>query len=307
MKLPETINGALLSDASIRVRDNKYHYFALNAKDKRFLEWVRKILKRFGIHNTYIVLNSKLTNVFTLGFYMNKCSSKELLLLRENWYRKINGKTVKVVPKNFKLTPTTLLFWHLGDGSLIRRKNDPNRVPFIVLATNCFLKEDIDFLIQKLKELNLNFYPVKYKSGFTGKDCGYCLYSNTQDGTPFRFFKLIGFKCPKEIADCFTGRKGRYSELHYFKGKWPTEEDLIKILSNIDVSKILKHKRKESGLTQNQLAERIGTCREHVRDIENGRRYASVKIFRKVLKALNIEIKYLLNELNFNNLSKIGG
>jgi len=307
MKLLETVNGLLLSDASIRVRDNKYHYFALNAKDKRFLEWVKKILKRFRIHNTYIVLNSKVTNVFTLGFYMNKCSTKELLLLRENWYKKINGKTVKVVVRDLKLTPTTLLFWYLGDGSLIRRKNDPNRVPFIVLATNSFLKKDIKFLIQKLKELNLNFYPVKYKSGFTGKDCGYCLYSNTQDGTPFRFFKLIDFKCPKQITNCFTGRKGRYSELHYFKDKWPTEEDLIKILSNVDLSKILKYERRELGLTQKQLAERIGICREHVRDIENGKRYASVKIFRKVLKALNIDIIYLLDELNKNYLNKVGG
>jgi len=294
MKLLETVNGALLSDASIRVRDNNYHYFALTAKDKKFLEWVKKILERFGIHNTYLVLNSKLTNVFTLGFYMNKCSSKELLLLRENWYKKINGKTVKVLPKDLRLTPTTLLFWYLGDGSLIRRKNDPNRVPFIVLATNNFLKEDIDFLIQKLKDLGLNFYPVKYKSGFTGKSCSYCLYSKTQDGTPFRFFKFIGFECPKEIANCFTGRKGKYGELKLFKDKWPTEEDWIKILSNVKIGKILRKRRLELGLTQEQLARKVGIRRENVRDVELEKKCLGVANFRKVLNALDLNIYDLL-------------
>jgi len=299
------ITGTLLGDGCIALDRGKYPRYKLTAKDKNFLIWFQEPLKSFSI-KSFVSRESKFLETFSLNVYINTSPFPELARLRERWYKKINGKTIKIIPKDLKLTPTILFFWHLGDGSLIRRKNDPNRVPFIVLATNNFLRRDIDFLIRKLKELNLNFYPVKYKSGFTGKDCGCCLYSNTQDGTPFRFFKLIGFECPKEIADCFTGRKGRYSELHYFKGKWPTEEDLIKILSNIDVSKILKHKRKESGLTQNQLAERIGTCREHVRDIENGRRYASVKIFRKVLKALNIEIKYLLNEFNYN-VSKFGG
>jgi hypothetical protein len=66
-------------------------------------------------------------------------------------------KTIKTVTKDLKLTQLLYSFGIFGDGSLIRRKNDRNRVPFIVLATNTFLKEDINFLIQKLKELDLNF------------------------------------------------------------------------------------------------------------------------------------------------------
>jgi len=199
-----------------------------------------------------------------------------------------------LVPRDLKLTSTTLLFWYLGDGSLIRRKNDPNRVPFIVLATNNFSKKYIDFLIRKLKELNLNFYPVKYKSGFTGKFCGYCLYSKTQDGTPFRFFKLIGFKCPKEIANCFTGRKGRYRELKLFKDKWPTEDDWIRILSNVKIGKILRKRRLELGLTQAQLAEKVGVRREMIRDVELEKRNLNVKNFRKILNVLDLHISNVL-------------
>jgi DNA-binding XRE family transcriptional regulator len=305
MKLPDIINGTLLGDASVRIDKSKYYYYSLNAKDKNFLCWVKTLLERFNIP-TYITVNNIVSKVFTLGFYINARKSQELLKLRSKWYKQENGKTAKIIPFDLKITPITVLFWYLGDGSLIRRKNDSNRVPFIVLATNTFSKDDVDFLIEKLKELELNFYPVKYKSGFTGKACGYCLYSNTQDGTPFRFFKLIGFKCQKEIANFSTGRRGIYREEKFFKDKWPREEDWIKILSNIkEIANMLKEKRKQLGLTQREVAKLVGTTREHVRDIENGRRCASVAVFKPLLKALNLDVAYLLKELNKNTC--IGG
>jgi DNA-binding XRE family transcriptional regulator len=303
MKLLDIINGTLLSDASIRVWKNKYYYYSLNAKDKTFLEWVKKIFEQFKIP-TYIVVNNKVSNVFSLGFYINARHYLELLFLRDKWYKKVNGKTVKTVPRDLKLTPTTLLFWYLGDGSLIRRKNDDTRVPPIVFATNSFLKADVEFLCEKLKELGLSFYIVKDSSlrGFRKeRKTEYLLHSSTQDGTPFRFFKLIGFKCPKEIANCITGRKGKFHELHYFKDKWPNKEDWIKILSNVkEVGPILRERRLELGLSQNQLAKKIGIRRENIRDVELGKRNFGVENFRKVLNALKINPKYLLEKMNEN-------
>ncbi|HDJ96778.1 MAG TPA: helix-turn-helix domain-containing protein, partial [Candidatus Aenigmarchaeota archaeon] len=192
----------------------------------------------------------------------------------------------------------TLLFWYLGDGSLVRRRNDPTRVPYVVLATNNFLKEDIDLLIQKLKELNLNFYPVKYKSGFTGKECGYCLYSKTSDETVFRFFKLIGLECPKEIANCVTGRKGRYGKVNRFKDKWPTKEDWLRILSNVKIGRFLRRKRLELGLSQQKLAEKVGIRRENIRDVELEKRNFGVTNLRRVLKALKLNVNCILRICN---------
>jgi DNA-binding XRE family transcriptional regulator len=296
--LKEILEGTLLGDGCIKFDNyiySKYLSYKLTAKDKNFLEWIESIFIKFKI-KSWITIDNKIQNINALYFYINKCPFPELLKLRDKWYKNANGKTQKIVPRDLELTPTTLLHWYLGDGSLIRRKNDSNRVPFIVLATNTFSKEDIKFLIQKLKKLNLNFYPVKYKSGFTKKESGYCLYSNTQDGTPFNFFKLIG-DCPKEIENYSTGRKGIYHEEKFFKDKWPTEEDWIKILSNIKIGKILREKRLELALTQNHLAKKIGVRRESVRDVELERRNFSVNNLRKVLKALNINISYLLKEL----------
>jgi len=309
VKLLEIINGTLLGDSSIKF-DNfnykkynkKYFSYKIVAKDRKFLEWIEMLFKKFKIHNCWISRdNNKNSAIFALWFYINKYP--EFLSLREKWYiERLNKHAQKIIPRDLELTPTVLLHWYLGDGSLIRRKNDKNIVPFIVLATNTFSKEDINFLIQKLKELDLKFYPVKYKSGFTKKECGYCLYSNTQDETPFNFFKLIG-DCPKEIANCSTGRKGIYHEEKFFKDKWPTEEDWIKILSNVKIGKILRRRRLELELTQNQLAKKIGIRRESIRDVELERRNFSVNNLRKVLKALNINISYLLKELGSETLN----
>jgi DNA-binding XRE family transcriptional regulator len=298
MKLFEVINGTLLGDASISVHLNKYYRYSLTAKSKEFLEWVSKIFSSFGIP-TYITLNNKITNVYSLGFYINARGISELMKLREKWYTKVNGKTVKIVPKDLELTPTTLLFWYLGDGSLVRRRNDENRVPHISLATNSFSREDVEFLQEKLKRLGLNFYVVtsNRKSGF-GKECKteYVLFSKTKDETVFRFFKLIGLECPNEIKNCYIGSKG--GEPHFFKDKWPTKEDWIKILSNVkEVGPILRKRRLELGLSQNQLARKVGIRRENIRDVELMKRCFSVKNFRKILEALNLDVEEILKAI----------
>jgi DNA-binding XRE family transcriptional regulator len=299
MKLFEVINGTLLSDASVCVYRNKYYLYSLTAKSKEFLEWVSKILAAYNIP-AYFSFNG-MSEVFSLSFYINARKIDELMKLREKWYKKINGKTIKTVPSDLELTPTTLLFWYLGDGSLERRRNDDSRVPTIVLATNGFLKEDVEFLQKKLKELGLNFYIVKTTSltGFRKERISnYLLYSSVEDGTPFCFFKLIGFQCPKEIANCVTGRKGRFRELHFFKDKWPTKEDWIKILSNVkEVGPILRRRRLELELSQNQLARIVGIRRENIRDVELMKRCFSVKNFRKILEALNLNVEEILKAI----------
>jgi len=298
MKLLELVNGTLLGDGSVRVDKNKYFYYSLNAKNKDFLKKMQRLFAKFNIP-TYIVLNNPISKVFALGFYINARHNTELLALREKWYTQKNGKTQKIIPRDLQLTKRTLYFWYLGDGCLVRRKNDENRVPTIVLATNCFLKEDIDFLIKKLTELDLNFYPVKYKSGFTGKECGYCLYSKTGDGTPFRFFKFIGLECPIAIANCTTGSKGIYHEEKFFRDKWPTGEDWIKILSNVkEIGPILRERRQQLNLSQNQFGRKVGMRRENIRDVELSKRHFKVENFRKILDTLNLEPEFLLSKLN---------
>ena len=294
MRLEEVVNGTLLGDASIRVDKKKYYYYGLSAKDKRFLKWVGDILWKFNIP-TYISLNNSLSKVFTLGFYINARRDSWLLSLRKNWYKQENGAIIKIIPNDLEITPVTLLFWYLGDGCLVRRRNDANRVPTIVLATNCFSKENIEILVKKFKELNLSFYPVEYKSGFTGKKCGWCLYSEAQDNTPYRFFRHIGLRCPIDIVDFSTGAKGIYREQKFFKDKWPTDEDWLKILSNHKtLGNVLKCRREQLCLTRSQLAKKAGVSYDYLKRIEWGKRQPSVERLRKLLEALALKPLALL-------------
>jgi hypothetical protein len=143
INLLDIIRGSLLSDASIKLesyKNSKYFTFRLTAKDKNYLEWVRRIFNHFKIH-CWITHDNKVSNVYSLCFYINTSPrhfSQELLNLRDKWYKKVNGKTVKTIPRDLELTPTTLLFWYLGDGSLIRRKNDDTRVPPLFLLPTPF-------------------------------------------------------------------------------------------------------------------------------------------------------------------------
>ncbi len=53
-----------------------------------------------------------------LSFYITARPYKGLLSLRDKWYKEIKRKTIKVVPRDLNLTPTTLLFWYLGGWKL---------------------------------------------------------------------------------------------------------------------------------------------------------------------------------------------
>jgi len=160
-------------------------------------------------------------------------------------------------------------------------------------------------LIEKLKTLDLNFYSNAATSGFNkGAPSGYVLISKTEDGTPYKFFKLIGLECPEEIRECTTGAKGRGSIKHFFENKWPTEEDWLKILSNTKgIGKIIKEKRNLSCISQGQLAKKVGCGRNTIKRIERGVRFPSVKLFRKILESLSVDAFYLLSK-NSSSLSE---
>ena len=292
-KLEEIINGTLLGDGCVKFDNYKYtKYFCykLTAKDRNFLKWFEIFLNNFGIKYWATIDNP---TVHALYFYINTCPYPEFLNLHSKWYIPKNGRNFKIAPKDLELTPTVLLHWYLGDGSLIRARE--NRVPRIVFATNNFSKEDVDILIQKLKKLGLNFYSVASTSGFNkGKYSGYVLNSYTQDETLYRFFKLVGLKCPIEIENCSTGRKGRGSKEHFFRNKWPTEEDWLRILSNVQgIGKLIEVKRESLGISRSQLAGKVGCQSNSIRRIEVGIRLSSVGLLKKILEELKMEYKDL--------------
>lgn len=293
------IEGGLLGDGCI----SKHGVYLQEAKDKKYLEWLGKLLNKNGIK--YKIVPTKSKSSYSKSrkpfyrLYTYYCPA--FLELQERWYISSNkGKRIKRIPNSIKLTPTTLLHWYLGDGNFKRDRRKPPKGgrPCIRMCTDGFLKKDIELLLKKLKEtLGLTFYPLPKLN--KDKERGYILHLYPRD--LFKFFELIGLNPPQEIEDSITKEflRGKMKGLIFtFKEKWPNEVDWIKILAKTEsVGKILKEKRKKLGLTQRKIAEKVGVTKHHITEIEAGRKYMSLKCFKKVLEILKIDINKLLDNV----------
>ena len=106
----------------------------------------------------------------------------DIVAQAKRWYP--NGK--KIVPQDVKITPTSILLWYLGDGSLFvnHRKN----ITVLRLATCAFSRSDIkNVLLPKLRALGLDCARQRWKNDIVikSKSVG-------------RFFEIIGNKSPFE-------------------------------------------------------------------------------------------------------------
>lgn len=57
------------------------------------------------------------------------------------------------------------------------------------------------------------------------------------------------------------------------------------------IARILKNARKEQGLKQSQLAEKIGISEKHLSKIETGKNYPALDNFFKMADVLNLTLK----------------
>lgn len=67
---------------------------------------------------------------------------------RMRWY----GPGGKRVPTDLTITPTSLLWWYIGDGHLNRKKSRPN-YRRVIFSTDSFSDDDRRFLIEQLRRL----------------------------------------------------------------------------------------------------------------------------------------------------------
>jgi transcriptional regulator with XRE-family HTH domain len=59
----------------------------------------------------------------------------------------------------------------------------------------------------------------------------------------------------------------------------------------------LRRRRLELGLSQNQLARKVGIRRENIRDVELMKRCFSIKNLRKILEALSLDAEGILKTI----------
>ena len=56
----------------------------------------------------------------------------------------------------------------------------------------------------------------------------------------------------------------------------------------------IRKKRKKLKITQTELAEKTGVCRNYISDLENNRYMPSVKTLAKISKVLNLDINFFV-------------
>lgn len=163
----EIINGNLLGDGHLcKIKGINYNSeFSIKQKSDniKYIEYLFDVYKPFSCkiinyqQKKPSTINGKINHnienwngEYTYGCKFRTISVPVFTELRKKWYRDIEGSSLKIVPRDLKLTWLTAAIWMCDDGSNCvtispsRKEKTPRRL--IRLYTNGFLEEDVIFL-----------------------------------------------------------------------------------------------------------------------------------------------------------------
>lgn len=201
LKLPNTqlteyqfqvLEGCLLGDSHLEIGKGVTPLFQHGSIH---IEYINNIISILPFQNTKIytkkagqrVIEGRLCNCKE-SYSLQTLADRGLKDFYERWY----PEGVKIVPKDLKLTPTTIRYWLYDDGYTSKKSKNPKHNTITIgLCTNGFIIEDCNFLVSKLKEIGLDFYifyPNKKPVLITSKI-----------NTVRKFFDYIGNDC----LECF--------------------------------------------------------------------------------------------------------
>lgn len=130
-------DGIMASDACV----DKNNRFSVGAKYEEFVSFITDILIPSNNVNKREYFDKRINKTAVI-FYTKK---QNVLFMseRKRWYP--NGK--KIIPNDFRFSPTSLLLWYLGDGSLAQNG-------MIKISTESFERENIEnILIRYLRKV----------------------------------------------------------------------------------------------------------------------------------------------------------
>lgn len=85
-----------------------------------------------------------------------------------------------------------------------------------------------------------------------------------------------------------------FKEKHFGKVGTPKRDELDAGYENFRIGTMLQEARKEKGLTQEQLAEKVGTTKSYISKIENNIKEVRLSTLRKIVE-LGLEGELKLN------------
>jgi len=136
----QIVEGCLVGDATMRIKTNSLIEINHSFKQKALVDHLYFILKRFVL--TPPKMRNGNGNRLAYRF-----TTRSLAIFNPFYFRYFGGQN-KHIPKDLKLTPISLAYWLMDDGS----KSNSS----VYLNTQQFTLEDQKLLLNKLLELHIN-------------------------------------------------------------------------------------------------------------------------------------------------------
>lgn len=215
--LLEWTDGFLLGDGGINFKNHKRHMGSRFHFGSVHKEWTQYAMSGFSSYKPseprqYGKIRLKSPR---LCWSSRTLTHPDIVEQAKRWYPEKH----KEVPDDVRITPTSVLLWYLGDGSICHRE----KTTVLRLATCSFSPMSIDgILVEKLKDLGIDCYRTKCKNDIKirSKSIG-------------RFFEFIGRKSPiscydykfdvpdwlflYRLSDFITDKKAKYRAQYYIK------------------------------------------------------------------------------------------
>ena len=198
----QAFDGLVLSDAHLKQSGNSS--FAMSVKYYGFVAAVEKVLPlAWHLLRHYILPVDKRTGKNYEGWSLSSTADLFLRDQRARWY----PKNKKIVPRDIRITPTCLLWWYIGDGSLAKKPSRP-KYRRVILCTDCFTDEEIEFLMGLLRSELGNDSIYEEEQHIVIAKNALC-----------NFVKYIGTKSPVPEYN-YKFDFGQYENPDYFRESW---------------------------------------------------------------------------------------
>lgn len=215
-EIHEMIEGILLSDGCLEILEsNRYPRFVLTqgTGHKEYCEHVAEKLgfDKFSVKSR-MIFNKKANKQFELNSFTTG-SSPLWIEYYNRWYK--DGK--KIVPKDFKITPVSLLHCHLGDGSFYikKRLNKTNDRFYteckLTLSLMNFSIEEIEIINNQLKENDIYFHTRMIKQ--KGYERLYAIIDTSSMAESRKFFLY----CASNPVRCYDYKFMNNEQFYEFK------------------------------------------------------------------------------------------
>lgn len=155
----EILDGFLLGDGGIETDKRNKIGTARFACGVEFEEFCKYLIDRFTSYFPTVKKYKSIGMKQGFVFYGRTKFHPDIYQQYQRWYKYRDGKFIKSVPTDVRITPTSVMMWFLGDGSLVQPED--NSTVMLRLSTDGFTCDEVEYLVIKLIEKGIQCHRNK--------------------------------------------------------------------------------------------------------------------------------------------------